>query len=90
MSKEFKSITIHFEHHDIPQDSFVAWIEDEDYKGMVGMVVSGNSIGECVQEIGTSLKVLELYKENTQNNSHYSGESARLQGEFPDGLPDIQ
>ena len=64
-------ITIHFEcFDDLPNDNYVAWIEGDDYKGMV---VSANSVAECVQEIGISLKVLELYRKNLKMKAVANG-----------------
>lgn len=64
-------ITIHFEcFDDLPQDNYVAWLEGEDYKGIV---VTANSVAECVQEIGISLKVLELYRKNLKQKAANGG-----------------
>jgi predicted RNase H-like HicB family nuclease len=53
-----QTITIHVQHFDnVPEQNYVAHVE-----GMKGMVVSGNSIGECVQEIGISMIVMERYE----------------------------
>lgn len=46
---------------DIPDNNYVAWLEGEDY---AGIIVSASSIPECINEIGISLKVLELYRKN--------------------------
>lgn len=45
----------------LPEDKYLAWVEGKEYRGLV---VSANSIGECVKEIGTSLHALELYRKN--------------------------
>ncbi len=61
-----KTLIIHFECFDdvegIPPDSrYVAWLEGDEHRGMV---CTGNSISDCMKELATSLKVLELYRAN--------------------------
>lgn len=50
----------------IPEsDRYVAWIDGDKHKGFV---VAGASIGECVKELGVSLRVMELYEEQKIKN----------------------
>lgn len=55
------SIVVHFDYFENVPEPYVAWIEGDAYKGII---VTGNTIADCVKEIGISLKVLELYRQN--------------------------
>lgn len=57
-----KKLIIHFDcYDDIPDGNYIAWIEGKDY---AGMVVTGNSVPECLKELSISLNVLEIYRKN--------------------------
>lgn len=65
-----EEIVIHFQFYDdLPNSNYVAWIEGGKYKGIV---VSADSIADCVKEVGISLKVLDLYRKNikTKDNKY--------------------
>lgn len=58
-------IVIHIQQYDEldqVEEQYVAWIAGEKYRGIL---VTANSISECMKELGISLKVLELYRKNT-------------------------
>lgn len=55
-------LVIQWEYHEEipdPHERYCAWIEGDKYKGMV---VTGDSVSECVKEIAASLWVMEQYK----------------------------
>ena len=60
-----KTITVKIECFDnLPeQNKYVAWVEGDEYKGIV---IQGDSIDDCLDELATSLRVIELYRKNTK------------------------
>jgi hypothetical protein len=58
-----KTIIIHLEYFE-DLSKYVAWIEGDEYKGVV---LEADSLGECIKELGISLKVLELYRKNIKS-----------------------
>lgn len=59
-------LKVHFQHYPKSPLPYLAWIEGEQYKGIV---VQASSIDECMKELSVSLKVLELYRNNIKKDS---------------------
>lgn len=63
-----KTITIHFQCvDDLPEDNCCAFITEGEFSPML---VSANSIGEAVIEMGKSIQVAELYKKQRHENGN--------------------